>query len=940
MKQKLLFSLIALCLSIGAWADALNVNDTFTADGITYKVTSTSPKEVQVGTGEYQSPAIDTSTTGALTIPASVTGTDGNTYSVTSIGNNAFRYCSKLTSTTIPSSVTSIGDYFIVGCTCLTTIVVEEGNTVYDSREGCNAVIKTETNELIAGCSNTTIPYGITSIGRGAFMDCSGLTAITIPNSVKTIGNDAFAVCQNLVSINIPNSVTSIGTTAFTICSSLTSITIPNSVTSISYGTFVGCKSLTSVTLPVTLKTISNEAFRNCESLTSITIPESASVGSKAFSGCTGLTEVRSMIKNPRWIDDNTFSNYDIPLYVPAGTKALYEATNGWKNFIPNIVEMEDEYNLCPDDHHPHMIDLGLPSGTKWACCNVDAGKPEDYGGYYAWGETEEKEVYDWSTYIYSDGSSTECYDIGSDIAGTQYDVAHVKWGGSWKMPTLVQMQELLDNCTYEWTTMNGINGGKFIGTNGNSVFIPAGGGAQDIYPDKDLEWTCGEFWASTFIDNTYYGRAYTLLFESGNSKITIWSSVCHGRSVRPVFTNYQDGSIPEEGLVAYYPFNGNANDESGNGNNGTIIGHVELAPDRFGNANSAYRFFGEPMNYISVPDDESLHLSTFTLSAWVYTDAEDYGSNVLINKGRDITNGNYHLSVNGVGAQNEYSGINGAGVSELPSTKVWHMVTGTVEGDQAKFYLDGVLAAEATLTHPFECNNTDPLTLGMHYYEGVPDFWAYPLLGVLDDVRIYNRVLSPSEIEALYHESNYGTETVTVGDALVAGFSSNKNLDFTSLEEQGVSAWIATGFRGGNVLLSRVYAVSAGEGVYVKAEKAGTYVIPTTTEAPFYMNMFVGVPDGKTVDMYEDFWGETYLTLSLAKSMSTGKPAFYPNTAPKTYGKNKMYLHMPARLLPEYATTRLNEFSLGIEFEDETTGISEEERLNDKGQMINGSTG
>ena len=141
-------------------------------------------------------------------------------------------------------------------------------------------------------------------------------------------------------------------------------------------------------------------------------------------------------------------------------------------------------------------------------------------------------------------------------------------------------------------------------------------------------------------------------------------------------------------------------------------------------------------------------------------------------------------------------------------------------------------------------------------------------------------------------------------------------------------------------MLLSRVYAVPAGEGVYVKAEKAGTYEIPTTTEVPFYMNMFVGVPDGKTVDMYEDFWGETYLTLSLAKSMSTGKPAFYPNTAPKTYAAGKMYLHMPARLLPEYATTRINEFSLGIEFEDETTGISDAERLNDKGQMINGSTG
>ena len=180
----------------------------------------------------------------------------------------------------------------------------------------------------------------------------------------------------------------------------------------------------------------------------------------------------------------------------------------------------------------------------------------------------------------------------------------------------------------------------------------------------------------------------------------------------------------------------------------------------------------------------------------------------------------------------------------------------------------------------------------------------------------------------------------VTIGSALVAGYSSNKNLDFTSLEDKGVSAWIATSFDRGNVQLSRVYRVPAGEGVYVKAEKAGTYEIPTTKEEAFCVNMFVGVPYGKTVDMYEDYYGETYLTLSFALSKTTGKPGFFPNTEPKTYGKNKMYLHMPARLLPEYAKTRLNEFSLGIEFEDETTGISDAERLNDKGEMLNNKRG
>lgn len=212
-------------------------------------------------------------------------------------------------------------------------------------------------------------------------------------------------------------------------------------------------------------------------------------------------------------------------------------------------------------------------------------------------------------------------------------------------------------------------------------------------------------------------------------------------------------GSLTD-GLVAYYPFNGNANDESGMGNHGSVIGNVELTTDRHGNANGAYRFFGEPLNYISVPDDETLHISTFTLNAWVYTDAEDYGSGYLINKGRDINDGSYRLCVNGVGAETLYGGINGANMEGTPQVNTWHMVTGTVEGKNAKYYLDGVLQDEKTLSNAFVYNNSDPLTLGIHYYSGVPSSWAYPLKGVLDDVRIYNRVLTSSEINALYADN------------------------------------------------------------------------------------------------------------------------------------------------------------------------------------------
>ena len=130
----------------------------------------------------------------------------------------------------------------------------------------------------------------------------------------------------------------------------------------------------------------------------------------------------------------------------------------------------------CPDNNHPHMIDLGLPSGTKWACCNVGAQKPEDYGGYYAWGETEEKSTYNWTTYIHCDGSMQSCHYLGADIAGTNYDVAHVTWGSSWVMPNQEQINELVDNCQNEIAIENGIPGRMFTGPNGRTIFLPAAG--------------------------------------------------------------------------------------------------------------------------------------------------------------------------------------------------------------------------------------------------------------------------------------------------------------------------------------------------------------------------------------------------------------------------------------------------------------------------------
>lgn len=176
-------------------------------------------------------------------------------------------------------------------------------------------------------------------------------------------------------------------------------------------------------------------------------------------------------------------------------------------------------------------IDLGLPSGTLWSSCNIGASSPEEYGNYYAWGETEVKDVYDWSKYIHCDGSKETCHDLGSDIGGTEYDVAHMKWGDDWRMPTFDEFQELIDNCDYEWITYQGVQGGKFTGPNGNSIFLPAAG----VRTESGLEEVGS---------NGYYWSSMHFVPLSGSNHLYLSSSVyfcddwlyrCYGQCVRPV---------------------------------------------------------------------------------------------------------------------------------------------------------------------------------------------------------------------------------------------------------------------------------------------------------------------------------------------------------------------------------------------------------------------
>ena len=147
-------------------------------------------------------------------------------YSGCSISMFMLRECFDITSIKIPNSVTSIGNSAFRGCTRLASITIDNNNTVYDSRNNCNAVIKTEDNTLICGCKNTVIPNNVTSINGGAFQNSTSLSSVTIPNSVTSIGGSAFQYCSDLTNVSIGSGVTSIDSGAFDNCSSLTRIEI------------------------------------------------------------------------------------------------------------------------------------------------------------------------------------------------------------------------------------------------------------------------------------------------------------------------------------------------------------------------------------------------------------------------------------------------------------------------------------------------------------------------------------------------------------------------------------------------------------------------------------------------------------------------------------------------------------------------------------------
>ena len=452
---------------------------------------------------------------------------------VTSLWDYAFNGCESLTSITLPSGLTSIGDFAFRYCTSLTSI---------------------------------TLPSGLTHIGTHAFRYCTSLTNIIIPDSVTSINPGAFAGCSSLVSfagkyasqdgLFLIHSTGALIAVAFGAIDG--EVTIPEGVTSIGSRAFQDCTSLTSITMPDSVTSIEVAAFRGCTSLTSITIPDSVtSIGKGAFQDCTSLTSITIKPEVPPTVGWNMFFNTNnaLLIYVPSGSVEAYKSAQYWSDYADRIQAIPSSSVPVPE-----AVDLDLPSGLKWASFNLGATKPEEFGDYYAWGETEpyyssldlitwnvvwkdgKVDGYSWTSYKWFKENSLTKYCTNSDdgyngftddkaVLDPEDDAAHVNLGDNWRMPTDEEWTELRENCSWEWITRNGVTGHLVSANNGNSIFLPAAGEFWDT--SLVNKGDSGQFWSSS-LDTASSGYAWSVSVDSVSFN-RYRLNRCYGLSIRAV---------------------------------------------------------------------------------------------------------------------------------------------------------------------------------------------------------------------------------------------------------------------------------------------------------------------------------------------------------------------------------------------------------------------
>ena len=334
--------------------------------------------------------------------------------------------------------------------------------------------------------TSVTIPKGVTSIKNYAFSSCNNLKSITVPEGVIEIANSAFSFCDKLTNVTLPSTLEKIGSNAFYDCDALASITLPKALVTIGSGAFEDCDALVNIVIPDNVTTIESWTFEGCNALKSVTIGRSVkTIETKAFYNCTNL---KTVINNSSLTFTKGSSGYGYIAY-----------------YAEKITQKQSNYN------NRSYVDLGLPSGVKWAAYNIGASSPEVLGSTFYWGETTTSMV-----------NNTMYVNVGNDISGNaKYDAARAQWGGDWRLPTREEIKELVNNCTWYWSSYNGVSGCKVYGPNGNYIFLP---------------YTSNYYWSSTSMQwDKPNDAAYVMYVESEEVSANYYAYRYSARYIRPV---------------------------------------------------------------------------------------------------------------------------------------------------------------------------------------------------------------------------------------------------------------------------------------------------------------------------------------------------------------------------------------------------------------------
>ena len=875
---------------------------------------------------------------GSIIIPESVTYGDA-TYSVTSIGDRAFEDCSGLTSITIPNGVTSIGGQAFFGagltsvtipnsvksigtqafahcglksvtipssvtdiriyafqyCSGLESIVVESGNPVYDSRENCNAIIETAKNSLVVGCKTTVIPNSVTFIGHGAFFGRRDLTTITIPNSVTSIGSEAFADCSGLTSITIPSSVTSIGYCSF--------------------GTQQGLS--------------------------------------------INMTSVTSLATTPPQANEIAFTKFDIPLYVPKGTRDAYLAASPWNKF-KEIIEID---NTDEDEKKAYAVLNDNNTVLTFYYDNQKAARNGmDVGPFYGYNKNDLPSWYgqrESITSVVFDASFANC----TTLTSTAYwfcslqNLSSITGISNLKTDNVTDMQDMFAGCSHltsldlkEFKTDNVTDMSRmFDGCSGLTSLDLTGFKTDNVTNMHGMFYGCSGL---TSLDLTgvrtdnvtdmggMFGSCFNLTsldvsgFKTDNvMDMSCVFQACFGLTSLDVsgfktdnVTNMLDMFSFCSGLTSLDVTGfktDNVTNMGGMFRDCSGLTNLDVTGFKTDKVTSMWNMFARCSGLTN------LDVTGFKTDKVTNMESMFWGCSNLMSL--DVTGFKTDNVTNMRAMFSGCSGLTSLDVTGFKTDNVTDMrsmffgCSGLKSLDVTGFKTDNVMdmgwlfsgCSSLKTIYAGDGWSTAKVQIGESMFTDCTSLvgGAGTIFNAIHTDHTYAHIDGGSSNPG-YFTSKGATpveedvDEITIKDIGKTTWCSEYDLDFTNVE--GIKAYTATGYDDidKTIWLTRVMKVPAGTGILVKGD-AGTYKIPHVNVRAYYTNMLVGNV-GEAIKIEETDGDKTNYYLS-------GKDGtFVSVNGNANIGKNKAYLQLPTSV---FSGTR----SIGISYDDEdgTTGIN-----------------